>query len=196
MRRPAATTLARAAALALSGLVAAAPPARPASVAAVARPPAPVVIDAELRGTDGSAVRFRRDVLGQGVTLVSFTFIGCRVQCPISDLRVTQVEDALAARGRGDIRLVTLTIDPDNRPEDLRRHAESFAPGPSRRFLTGSFGELIPLLDGLGMSFGSVSDHAFFFLVFDRTGRFVARIDGDEATPERLVAALVAIPDR
>lgn len=185
-----------AAALALTALVAPAPAARPASIAAPARAPEPVVLDAELRGTDARPVRFRRDVLGQGVTLVSFTFIGCRVQCPISDLHVTQVEDALAAKGRSDIRLVTLTLDPDNRPEDLRRHAEQFAPGPSRRFLTGSFAELIPLLDGLGMQFGSVSDHAFFYLLFDPGGRFVARIDGTEATPERLVAALLAIPSR
>ncbi|KMO40811.1 hypothetical protein VQ02_07040 [Methylobacterium variabile] len=196
MRRRPARSRTGAPALALAVLVALAPTARPASVVAPARAPEPVVLDAELRGTDGRPVRFRRDVLGQGVTLVSFTFIGCRVQCPISDLQVTQVEDGLAAKGRGDVRLVTLTLDPDNRPEDLRRHAEQFAPGASRRFLTGSFAELIPLLDGLGMQFGSVSDHAFFFLLFDRRGRFVARIDGTDATPERLIAALLAIPDR
>lgn len=184
----------KAAALALAGLLAVTVPARAAPIEAPARLREPVVTDSELRGTDGRAVRFRRDVLGQGVTLVSFTFIGCRVQCPISDIQVGQVEDLLAARGRDDIRLVTLTIDPDNRPEDLRRHAEQLSPGPSRRFLTGSFGELIPLLDGLGMSFGSVSDHDFFFLLFDRKGRFVARIEGIDATPERLAAALLAVP--
>lgn len=154
--------------------------------------PAPVVLDAELRGTDGRVVRFKRDVLGRAVTLVSFTFVGCRVQCPISDTYVTQVEDQLDAKGRADIRLVTLTIDPDNRSEDLRRFAAQFNPGPSRRFLTGSFQELIPLLDGLGMQFGSVSDHTLFFLVFDKNGRFIMRLDEAEATPDRLTAALLA----
>ncbi|SFU46096.1 protein SCO1/2 [Methylobacterium sp. 174MFSha1.1] len=196
MNRSSRTGLARAAILALAGLTALSTPSRSAPIEGRARAADPVVIDAELLGTDGRAVRFRRDVLGRGVTLVSFTFIGCRVQCPISDQRVTEVEDALAARGRGDIRLVTLTIDPNNQPEDLRRHADAFAPGPARRFLTGSFGELIPLLDGLGLSFGSMTDHDFFFLLFDREGRFVGRIEGLEATAERLAAALVAIPGR
>lgn len=162
--------------------------------ATTARAPDPVVIDALLSDTEGRPVRFRRDVLSRGVTLVSFTFVGCRVQCPISDTYVTQLEDELAAKGRADIRLVTLTIDPDNRPEDLRRFAEQFAPGPSRTFLTGRFQELIPLLEGLGMTFGSVSDHPLFFLIFDRQGRYVARWDEAEATPARLLPALLALP--
>ena len=180
----------------LLGALALAPPghASARTLEGVARAPVPVVVDAELRSVDDRPVRFRREVLGRAVTLVSFTFIGCRVQCPISDTYVTQVETDLAARGRSDIRLVTLTIDPDNRPEDLRRFAMQFDPGPSRTFLTGSFQELVPLLDGLGMQFGSVSDHALFFLVFDKQGRFVARLDEAEATPETLAATLLAVP--
>ncbi|MET7241766.1 SCO family protein [Methylobacterium sp. EM32] len=151
-----------------------------------------VATDAELRDTRSRPVRFRSDVLGRGVTLVSFTLVGCQVQCPLSDHRMNLVEDALAARGRGDVRLVTLTINPDNRPEDLRRHAEQFGPGPSRTFLTGVPDQLYPLLDGLGMVFGNAADHPLFFLVFDAAGRAVARIPEDRATPEALTAAVLA----
>lgn len=185
------------AALAALALVLAGPPAAGITLGATAKggsggAAAVVATDAELRDTRARPVRFRRDVLGQGVTLVSFTLVGCQVQCPVSDHAMNLVEDALAARGRGDVRLVTLTINPDNGPEDMRRHAEQFGPGPSRTFLTGAPDQLYPLLDGLGMVFGNAADHPLFFLVFDAAGRPVARIPENRATPEALTAAVLA----
>ncbi|WP_375459506.1 SCO family protein [uncultured Enterovirga sp.] len=157
--------------------------------ARLAAPP-PIVVEARLEDHRGRSQRFRRDVLGKALTLVSFTFVGCTVQCPISDTYMTLVEDELTRAGRQDVRLVTLTINPDNRPDDLKAHAAQFDPGPFRLFLTGGFSELMPLLDGLGMRFGSASDHPFFYLVFDARGGFIGRVEEKDASPEVLLARL------
>lgn len=156
----------------------------------------PVVTDAELFDATGRTVRFRRDVLGQGVTLVTFTYRGCVTLCPLSDVIAEHVEALLEKAGAGDVRIVTLTLDPSGDPVELRRHAEQIGMSPRRMLLSGDLRETAPLLDGLGAPFGTLENHRLFFLIFDAKGRFVDRVALDKAVPEDIAARLVAISGR
>ncbi|NNM74240.1 hypothetical protein HJG44_17890 [Enterovirga sp. DB1703] len=144
-----------------------------------------------MRDIHGRTWEFRRNALGGTATLVSFTLVGCVKLCPVSDHYMNLVEDLLRSSGR-EARLVTLTINPDDRSEELRRHVDQFAPGTNRVFLTGEILELVPLLDSLGMPAGTTDDHPLFFLIFDRSGRMVRRISEATASPELLLDAVLA----
>ena len=153
---------------------------------------APVVLDAKLMDPQGRVRRFRSDILGRGPTLVSFTYLGCKAQCPVSDLITGQVETLLERAGRSDASIVTLTLDPTGRVADLQTHAELIGAGPRRTLFGGDLIETAPLLDGLGVRFGTLEDHSLFFLVFDARGRFVSRVEFKDATAERLIERLDA----
>lgn len=153
---------------------------------------APVALDARLTDPHGRVVRFRSDILERGPTLVTFTYLGCNAQCPISDVIAGGVETLLERSGRSEARIVTLTLDPTVRAANLRTHAELIGTGPRRTLLGGDLLETAPLLEGLGVRFGSLDDHALFFLIFDASGRFESRVELADATPESLVARLEA----
>ncbi len=166
----------------------------PAAREAVAVEDAPVVVDRWLVDDTRARRRFRGEVVGQRPTIVSFTYSACGATCPISDLVMGAAEDLLARSGRRDVLLATLTLDPlTDTPERLRAHAARVGAGPLRRFYTGNPADVFAVLDGLGIRFGPIEDHATFFLVFDARGRLVRRLPLG-AGPEDLLAAADKAP--
>jgi len=77
----------------------------------------------------------KRDLLGQP-WLACFVFTQCAGPCPLVSARMQELQQA--TRGL-PIRLVTLTVDPENdTPEVLRRYADQLGADPDRWwFLTG-----------------------------------------------------------
>jgi protein SCO1/2 len=155
---------------------------------------APVVLDRWLVDAGRVRRRFRGEVVGQRPIILSFTYSACGATCPISDLVMGAAEDLLARSGRRDVLLATLTLDPlTDTPERLRAHAARVGAGPLRRFYTGNPADVFAVLDGLGIRFGPIEDHATFFLVFDARGRLVRRLPLG-AGPEDLLAAADKAP--
>ena len=168
--------------------------AEPARVEGVAVEDAPVALDRWLVDAARVRRRFRGEVVGLRPTVVSFTYSACGATCPVSDLVMAAVEDALVRSGRQDVALATLTLDPlTDTPERLRAHAAKVGAGPLRRFYTGAPADVYAVLDGLGMRFGRPEDHAVFFLVFEAGGRAGRRMPSS-AGPEELLAAVGAAP--
>ena len=158
------------------------------SAETIATEETPVVLDRWLVDEHGQRRRFRGDIVGARVTVLSFSYTGCGAICPISDLVMGELEDTLRRTGRGDVALATLTLDPlTDTPERLRAHAEWLGAGPLRRFYTGAPADMFAVLDGLGMRYGRLDEHASFFLVFARDGS--ARRWPVDTGPEELLAA-------
>jgi protein SCO1/2 len=144
--------------------------------------------DRTLMDTDRRPVRFRRDAVGSGPAVISFTFTGCRALCPASDLVMNALEALLAAKKRREVRLVTLTIDPgSDTPDKLAAYATQVDSGPRRLWLTGDLGEMGEVLDGLGMPAGSLDAHEFFFVVVGADGRRSRRVPGERIGAEGLL---------
>jgi cytochrome oxidase Cu insertion factor (SCO1/SenC/PrrC family) len=159
-----------------------------ASAETIATEETPVVLDRWLVDEHGRRRRFRGDIVGARVTVLSFSYTGCGAICPVSDLVMGELEDTLRRNGRGDVALATLTLDPfTDTPEQLRAHAKRLRAGPLRHFYTGAPADMFAVLDGLGMRYGRLDEHATFFLVFARDGS--ARRWPVDAGPEELLAA-------
>lgn len=149
---------------------------------------APVLLDRWLTDAGRVRRRFRGEVVGRRPTILSFTYSACGATCPVSDLVMGAVEDLLVQGGRRDVSLATLTLDPlMDTPERLRAHAAKVGAGPLRRFYTGHPADVFAVLDGLGVRFGRLEDHATSFLVFDAQGRLLRRLPLG-AEPEVLLA--------
>ena len=143
----------------------------PLRIEGVAVGEAPVLLDRWLTDAGRVRRRLRGEIVGPQPTIVSFTYSACGAVCPVSDLVMGAVEEALARSGRRDVALATLTLDPlTDTPERLRAHAVKVGAGPLRRFYTGAPADMYAVLDGLGMQFGRLEDHGTFFLVFDADG--------------------------
>ena len=147
------------------------------------------IAERTLFDTEGRPVRFGGGAVGGGaVAILSFTYTGCTTICPVADLVMNGVEGLLAARGRDDLRLLTLTIDPFNdTPDRLAARVAEVGSGPGRMWLTGEPGAVFSVLDGLGLRYGRLEAHDTFFLVVDRRGRRVLRVLAEQADPELLL---------
>ena len=163
--------------------------AEPPRIEGIAIEDAPVALDRWLVDAARVRRRFRDEVVGLRPTTVSFTYSACGATCPVSDLVMDAVEEALARKGRQDVALATLTLDPlTDTPERLRAHAAKVGVGPLQRFYTGAPADVYAVLDGLGMRFGRSEDHAVFFLVFAAGGHAGRRMPSSAGTEELLAA--------
>jgi cytochrome oxidase Cu insertion factor (SCO1/SenC/PrrC family) len=101
--------------------------------------------DFALTERSGRIVR-KADLLGK-VWVASFVFTRCTGPCPQVTTTMARLQNDLPA-DRGDIQLVTFTVDPDHdRPTELTRYAENFHADPERwLFLTGSEADIYRLL--------------------------------------------------
>ena len=85
--------------------------------------------DFALTTQDGKTLR-QADLKGQ-VLLVSFIFTTCNGTCPATTHRMTQIQEALKARGlwkEGHVRLLSITLDPERDQPDA--HPTGTTPNP------------------------------------------------------------------
>lgn len=81
--------------------------------------------------TSAGEHRSLRDLLAGYATAMQLMFTSCRSICPIEAATLSRVQDALGGYPRSDIRLLSLSIDPDNdTPEKLRSWLERFGARP------------------------------------------------------------------
>jgi protein SCO1/2 len=153
---------------------------------------APILFaDRVLIGTDGEPVRFRGDIIGAGPTVISFTFTGCQSICPVADIVMTDVEQSIA--GSNQVRLVTITLDPlTDSPQRLARHASAIG-SVGRQWLTGEPHAVFDVLEGLGMQFGSLDEHASFFVVVNGAGTDATRVPEVTSGAQEILEALGAL---
>jgi protein SCO1/2 len=119
-----------------------------------------------------------RELKGR-VWLASFLFTTCTGNCPETMQRLRQVQRELARRGllRGQVRLVTITLDPErDQPEVLRAYAQLYRADLQHwSFLTGPPATVRRVLDAWGMWTRRLPngqlDHPSRVFLVDRQGR-------------------------
>jgi len=119
--------------------------------------------------TDQSGADFKSDSLAGHVWVANFMFTNCPGPCPRMSSQMHEVQTALAGR---DIRLVSLTVDPDrDTPEKLAKYAAFYSATPGVwYFLTGPRDTLNHLgqdVFKLNAVDGSL-DHSTRFVLVDR----------------------------
>ncbi|HYH20190.1 MAG TPA: SCO family protein [Azospirillum sp.] len=148
-------------------------------------------LDLPVIDQDGRTRSFRRDVLAPGRMIVmNFIFTGCSAICPVQSTVLARVQDLLGDRVGRDVRLVSMSIDPENdTPQALKEQAERYGSRPGWLWLTGKPDDVERLLGGVRALADTPGDHAGYFLVGDTASRTWWRIDGS-AAPEDIVAKI------
>jgi protein SCO1/2 len=152
--------------------------------------------DAPLVGQDGAQTALRR-VLGDDgrIAVVNFMYTRCVSICLAMGAEFQQLQQAIAERGWGDrVRLLSLSFDPADTPEYLRRYAQTrhadpalwrtatLAPGVRRQALLDAFGIIV-----VPASYGQYEHNAAYHVVHP-DGHLVRVMDiGD---PDGLIAYL------
>ena len=133
--------------------------------------------------------------------VVNFVFTGCSLSCLAVNHRMAEIQRSVAAHD--DVRLVSLTVDPDSdTPERLAKFAAQFGANTNRwLFLTGEKRVLHPLLEKsflverdqrlLGFVPGGFA-HTDRIAVMDSQGRLRAVINGLKTTAPREVLEVLA----
>lgn len=114
------------------------------------RAPAPlpnVVVETQ----DGRRVRFYDDLVRDRVVLINFMFTRCTNQCPLTTANLEQVADRLGERLGRDVRIISVTLDPEgDTPDVLRAYARQHGDRRGWYFVTGRPEDLTAIRRRLG----------------------------------------------
>lgn len=166
--------------------------AKPASLAAGA---AQYFTDLEVVDQDGKPHRFYSDLIQGRKVLIHFAFSSCQAACPPILAQMAQVQKKLGARLGKEIRILTLTVDPENdTPGALHQLAERLGAKPGWYFLTGTHANLQTILQRLGGWTDDPANHSSVLCLGDATtGNWVKT--HAMRTPDELADALVHLND-
>ena len=151
--------------------------------------------------TDRTGRMVSRAELDGKFLVVNFVFTGCSLSCLQVNHRMAEIQQAVATQD--DVRLVSLTVDPDSdTPERLAKFAAQFGAETNRwLLLTGEKRALHPLLEEsflvqrdqrlLGFVPGGFS-HTDRIAVMDNRGRLRGLINGLKTTAPREVIELLS----
>ncbi|WP_281966821.1 SCO family protein [Roseovarius nanhaiticus] len=116
-----------------------------------------------------------RGELDSGALLVmTFSYTLCGSICPIGNDIMAQLDDEVGTVGGRDVRLLSVTIDPQNdTPAMMAEAAQKFGASDRWLWLTGHPGDIRRLLQSVGAPVHNLELHDPVFLVGDgQTGEF------------------------
>ncbi|HEY6195087.1 MAG TPA: SCO family protein [Candidatus Eisenbacteria bacterium] len=100
----------------------------------------------------GRKVRFYDDLVRGRVITLNVAYTRCTLNCPTGFATLRAVQDLLGDACGRDVRMYTLTLDPEHdTPAVLRRAHREYGAGPGWTFLTGSEGAVEEVRRGLGL---------------------------------------------
>jgi protein SCO1 len=125
---------------------------------------------------DGERVRFYDDMVKGRVVLINFMFTTCGSICPRATENLVRVAAGLGDRLERDVRMISLTVDPErDTPQVLKKYASKFSTPPGWYFLTGPEKDITEVRIRLGVNRdgNDKMDHTGL-IVFgnDRTGQW------------------------
>lgn len=141
--------------------------------------------------------RLKSDVLGDGVAVVNFVYTTCTTVCPVASATFAQLQERLGARLGTQVRLVSITVDPQrDTPARLRAYAAKHDAGMHWTWLTGRKDAVDAALKGFGAYTPDPQDHPAIVMIGDaQSGRWT-RLYGFAAVAEILVEVERQIAER
>jgi protein SCO1 len=128
--------------------------------------------NALLINQDGKPLRLYTDILKGNVVIINSFYSTCSSVCRVTIPVVKQLQENLGERVGKDVRLVSITVDPENdTPEILRQYAAGVGAKPGWEFLTGDKQTVDEVLYKFGLYTEAKEDHSNVFIVGnERTG--------------------------
>lgn len=144
--------------------------------AAATSPPSASVklLDLPLTDQDGRTVKFASEAVGEHVVAINFVYTSCTTLCPLTSATFKQVQSQLKSRLGKDVRLISMSLDPDtDTPARLKDYASRYKAGSGWLWLTGDPGRVKQVLTGLGTYSPDIQQHPPQVLVGDgRSGHW------------------------
>jgi cytochrome oxidase Cu insertion factor (SCO1/SenC/PrrC family) len=118
------------------------------------------LLDLELVDKDGAPLRFESEAVAGHIVAIDFVYTTCTTICPVLSTVMAQVQDRLDGRLGKEIRLISMSIDPNrDTPRRLSDYASKFGAGPNWIWLTGGKLEVDRVLIELGAYSADFIDH-------------------------------------
>jgi protein SCO1/2 len=148
------------------------------------------LLDFDLVDSNENSVKFKSEAIGDRIVAIDFVYTNCSTICPVVSSVFAQVQEQLGDRLSGELRLVSISIDPNrDTPSRLREYSSKFNAGPGWTWLTGPKRAVDRVLVGLDAYTAEIVDHPSMVLIGDtRTGSWT-RLFGFPA-PEDIVSRL------
>jgi protein SCO1 len=122
--------------------------------------------DVMLTNQDGKQLRLYTDILKGNVVIINSFYSTCNGVCRVTIPVFKQLQESLGERVGKDIRLVSITVDPDNdSPEVLRKYATGVGAKPGWDFLTGDKQTVDQVLYKFGLYTDAKEDHSNIFII-------------------------------
>ncbi|HEX7026898.1 MAG TPA: SCO family protein [Gammaproteobacteria bacterium] len=180
------------------------PPANPAAVNVAPEIPSDSFLTnfAGLELVDQQGVPFQAAGLVNHVVLFNFIFTNCGSVCPMQTRTLAQVLEGLPADVRGQVRFVSVSIDPESdTPAKLQRFSKTMgADLDGWSFLTGDTLQVEALTQRLHIFDESETGqankpeiHRTSLWLVDKRGRMLQRYRGDPPDKERLIRELAQV---
>jgi len=136
------------------------------------------VPDVTLINQNGDTVGLRGLLLDDKPVYVEFIFATCTTICPVLSAGFASVQRKLGD-GRNQVRLVSLTIDPEHDgPEELTKYLDRYGANSGWDFLTGTRGDIDQVMKSFDAFVADKMSHQpLTFIRSPGTGKWV-RIDG------------------
>ena len=125
-----------------------------------------------LTNQDGKQLRLYADILKGNVVIINSFYSTCSGVCRVTIPVFKQLQDDLGERVDKDVRLVSITVDPESdTPGVLKRYATGIGAKPGWDFLTGDKETVDQVLYKLGLHTDAKEEHSNIFIVGnERTG--------------------------
>jgi cytochrome oxidase Cu insertion factor (SCO1/SenC/PrrC family) len=122
--------------------------------------------DILLTNQDGKQLRLYTDILKGNVVIINSFYSTCTGVCRVTIPVFKQLQDSLGERVGKNIRLISLTVDPQNdTPEVLRKYAAGVGAKPGWEFLTGDKQTVEQALYKFGFHTDAKEDHSNVFII-------------------------------
>jgi protein SCO1/2 len=122
--------------------------------------------DVLLTNQDGKQLRLYTDILKGNVVIINSFYSTCSSVCRVTIPVFKQLQDNLGERVGKDVRLVSITVDPQNdTPEVLRQYAAGIGAKTGWDFLTGDKQTVDQVLYKLGLYTDAKEDHSNVFII-------------------------------
>jgi len=122
--------------------------------------------DALLTNQDGKQLRLYSDILKGNVVIINSFYSTCSSVCRVTIPVFKQLQDELGERVGKDVRLISITVDPESdTPEVLRKYAAGVGAKPGWVFLTGDKQTVDQVLYSLGLYAEAKENHSNVFII-------------------------------